>query len=73
MPLSANHLLQELQERLSTLSPSQALVAQVILADPQGAAVAISLSWRPSMKSASSSPAHAEVAISATVASAAAA
>ncbi|MFJ1301182.1 MurR/RpiR family transcriptional regulator [Pseudomonadota bacterium AL_CKDN230030165-1A_HGKHYDSX7] len=40
MPLSANHLLQELQERLSTLSPSQALVAQVILADPQGAAVA---------------------------------
>lgn len=40
MPNSANHLLQELQERLPSLSPSQGQVARVILSDPQAAAVA---------------------------------
>ncbi|CAM3987243.1 MurR/RpiR family transcriptional regulator [Bordetella tumulicola] len=40
MPISANNLLQELQERLPSLSPSQGLVARVILSDPQAAAVA---------------------------------
>lgn len=40
MPLSTNNLLQELQERLPLLSPAQSLVARVILADPQAAAVA---------------------------------
>lgn len=39
MPISASNLLQELQERLPSLSPSQGLVARVILADPQTAAV----------------------------------
>ena len=39
MPISASNLLQELQERLPSLSPSQGLVARVILADPQAAAV----------------------------------
>ncbi len=40
MSTRANHLLQDLQDRLPALSPSQALVARVILADPQAAAVA---------------------------------
>lgn len=40
MPVSANNLLQELQERLPSLSPSQGLVAHVILSDPEAAAVA---------------------------------
>ncbi|MFC3337254.1 MurR/RpiR family transcriptional regulator [Paracandidimonas soli] len=40
MPISTNNLLQELQERLPSLSPSQGLVARVILSDPQAAAVA---------------------------------
>ena len=40
MSTRANRLLQDLQERLPSLSPSQGLVARVILADPQAAAVA---------------------------------
>ncbi|ALM82607.1 MurR/RpiR family transcriptional regulator [Bordetella sp. N] len=37
--MSATNLLQELQERLPSLSPSQGLVARLILSDPQTAAV----------------------------------
>lgn len=40
MSAHVSNLLQELQERLPGLSPAQGLVARVILADPQAAAVA---------------------------------